>query len=44
MFIMRNYLNDMFPADTANENIGEKWENIDNNIFTNDFLYGIMND
>lgn len=34
----------MFPSASNSENIGEKFNAIDNNIFTNAFYYGILNE
>ena len=43
MFIVRNYLNEMFPKKTC-ENIGKKFNEVNRNIYTNDFFYRIMNE
>ena len=43
MFILRNFMNDMFPAKVY-ANIGQKFSVINKNIYTNDFYYGIMNE
>ena len=43
LFIMRNHLYEMFPNPSTTENIGQKFEQINLNIFTNEYYYGIMN-
>ena len=44
LFKMRNDLNKMLPPQSNNENIGEKFDSVDCNVFTNEYLYSIMND
>ena len=42
LFILRNYLEEMFPSN-IHPNIGSRFRYINKNIFTNDYLSGIMN-
>jgi len=43
MFALKNFLNEMFPKKVYN-NIAAKYAVIKKNIYTNDWLYSILNE